>query len=180
MFESPFLFQEKRVFRFKTIEFWAEPGRVAVLDYVKAENGETTSVYRTLDPMQFLKNAMALAAFAEGQPPQDRLAALRAFENAQRVAREAIRRAPDDNPLKIKYTREQVKRMLDEMGVRKSLILPGSTSSRPEGQKKWVLVPKFPSDQIEKTLAYGYNIAEVSTEPSQNDSSTSAANSANS
>jgi len=137
-------------FKFKTVEFWAEKGRVMVLDTRKVDTA--TSPYeaiRSLRPKEFMKRALAVYALSQEQPPSERFLARKLMDEAEVVFRQAMEAGDIGDPDVFEWhVRNQ---------MRKSSILVPQTVGlvKPAGASSRAVLKREPSDKI---LLDGYTI----------------------
>lgn len=88
-------YDSPKVFQFEDIKFWAEGGRVVILNTVKAEDESAPleKVIRTIEPKEFLKRAIAVWVMNQAQPPSQIRKVNKLREEAEIVVKEALKQA---------------------------------------------------------------------------------------
>ena len=86
---------EKKVFRFRDIEFWAEGGRVFVQNLSKADDPTKTvfEVVRSVEPKEFMKRALAIYALHQDDKPSERFNVRKLVDEAEQVVKNALMQA---------------------------------------------------------------------------------------
>ena len=144
--------QRAKCFKFKTIEFWPENGRVMVLDTRRIDTASSPfEAIRSLRPKEFMKRALAVYALSQEQPPSERFLARKLVDEAEIVVRQALDNGDIGDPEVFEWhVRNQMRKSSILVPREAELVVPVSHKPR-------VTLKREPSDKI---LLDGYTIIE--------------------
>ena len=140
-----------KIYKYKTVEFWPERGRIMVIDTEKAAEAkdELWTYITSVDPVEFYKRAIAIYVMCE-DTPLDRQQASRLLEDAREACITALRQ--DENRPKLLEMRKRAMMAWrqERENERRQLILPPGA----EVTQQWT----FKKESPKKILVSGYEI----------------------
>jgi len=140
-----------KVYKYKTVEFWAERGRIMVVDTEKAADAKNDvwQCVTSVDPVEFYKRAVAVYTMHEDWP-NERMEARQLLDNAREACLTALRQ--DENRDKLMQMRKRASRAMSEqyLSSKPRLILPPGAKE----EQKW----EFKKEPAKKVLVSGYEL----------------------
>jgi hypothetical protein len=141
---------ERKLFKYKTIEFWPENGRVMVLDTAKIDTAPVFSAIRSVRPKEFMKRALAVLALHSDDLPSERQEALRLVEHAEIVVRAALDKGDISDPEVFDWHVRNSFR-------KSSIVVPDASLVVPQGARPRATLKREPATKI---LVDGYTLEE--------------------